>query len=297
MVIAAARNVSRVYSARRGVPEIRALDAFSLSLEAGEYVALLGPNGAGKSTLLRLFAGLDAPTSGDVVSVARAELGVVFQKPALDALLTVRENLCLQAALHGLKGRAARAEESAAVFGLTDRLDSRAGELSGGLARRADLARALLTKPSLLLLDEPTTGLDHRARAGFLDAIDAQREASAGLAVVMSTHLMDEAARASRVVLISGGRLIADGTPDELRSSLGGSMILRTAEDNTPLLERYRLSVVTHARVASATGEADAVTAAAEGLLHAGFPFELAPPTLGDVYLTATGESLEGAAS
>ncbi len=277
MVIAAVRNVSRVYTARRKAPEIRAIDGFSLSIEGGEYVALLGPNGAGKSTLLRLLAGLDTPTWGEVEGVSRSELGVVFQKPALDPLLTVRENLCLQAALHGLKDRAERAEETAAVLGLSDRLDSRVGELSGGLARRADLARALLTNPTLLLLDEPTTGLDHRARAGFLDAIDEQRAATPGLAVVMSTHLMDEAARATRVALISGGRLIADDSPDALRASVGGSRVLRTAEDNAPLLERYRLSIVTHARVVSATGEADAVTAAAEGLLQAGAAFELAP--------------------
>ncbi len=288
MPVASAASVGREYRRRKAAP-VRALDDLSFSVNPGEYVALLGPNGAGKSTLLRLLAGLDRPDTGDVHTPPRADLAVVFQRPALDPLLTIRENLRLQAALYNVPDAAAAAAER---LGLTDRLNDRVATLSGGLARRADLARALLTQPKLLLLDEPTTGLDHEARAAFLDTLDAQRAADPALAIVLSTHLMDEAARATRVVMIDHGRTVADGPPDDLRGTLGGDRLLRTATDHTALLERCGLTITPDGAHVRAHGDDSVLAAAAAELTTAGASFELAPPTLGDVYLARAGRGL-----
>jgi len=295
MPVASLAGAERSYP---GKPEPRrALAGVTLRIEPGEFVALLGPNGAGKSTLLRLLAGLDRPDSGEVHAPPRARLGVVFQKPALDPLLSVRENLELQAALFGLDRRGSRAEHAARELTLSDRLNDRVGSLSGGLARRADLARALLTDPDLLLLDEPTTGLDHEARASFLEAIDARRGRSPNLTVILSTHLMDEAARADRVVLMNEGRVVADGAPDDLRAALGRGPVLRTQSEAAAHLERPGLELTERGRGVTATGDREAIESAAAALLAAGVPFEVAPPTLGDVYLARAGRSREGAPS
>jgi len=288
MPLASLRSVTREYRRRRAAT-VRALDNLSLDIHPGEFVALLGPNGAGKSTLMRLLTGLDRPDSGTVDAPPRADLGVVFQRPALDPVLTVRENLKLQAAMHNVR---ADIPAAAQRMGLTDRLDSRIAELSGGLARRADLARALLTNPKLLLLDEPTTGLDHEARAAFLDTLDAQRRDDHALTIVLSTHLMDEAARATRVVMIDRGRVVADGTPGALRRELGGDRVLRTASEHQEALTRHGLTIATEHAGVRASGDDASLAAAAADLARAGAAFELAPPTLGDVYLARAGRDL-----
>lgn len=288
MPVASARDVVREYKRRTSAP-VRALDGLSFNIEPGEYVALLGPNGAGKSTLMRLLAGLDRPDSGEIHSPAPADLAVVFQRPSLDPLLSVRENLHLQAALYSVADTGA---EAAARVGLTDRLDDRVATLSGGLTRRADLARALLTSPKLLLLDEPTTGLDHEARAAFLATLDDQRAANPDLAIILSTHLMDEAERATRVVMIDHGSVVADGSPAELRRQLGGDRVLRAHTDAIPTLESHGLHALREGDRVRATGDDDALAAAAGELAASGASFELTPPTLGDVYLARAGRTL-----
>lgn len=199
-----------------------ALDALTLRADR-EMVALLGPNGSGKSTLLRVLLGLHKPDTGRVVApLDRRGLGVVFQTPALDDLLTVRENLTLAAALCGRSGPASRQRVTklAERIGMTDTLNSRCGRLSGGQRRRADLARALMGEPSVLILDEPTTGLDIDARARYWSTLDALR-AEEGITILAATHQGDEADRADRAVLLRDGRLIADDTPLRLREPLG----------------------------------------------------------------------------
>jgi ABC-2 type transport system ATP-binding protein len=293
-----------------------ALAGVSLRVEVGAWLALLGPNGSGKSTLLRVLATLERPESGDVrvlgeavagggasgasLRRARAKLGVVFQSPGLDPLLTVRENLLCQGALHGLdRGESdRRAGSLAPELGVADRLDDRVGRLSGGLARRVDLARALLGEPELLLLDEPTAGLDHASRADFLDTLERRREAArAGgrpLTIVMTTHLMDEADHADRVALIDRGRIVAEGAPSELRAALGGSVLVAP-----PALEEelrtagLAVSIVRGEAVGS--GDGPAVERAANALVRRGCAFRVGPPTLGDVYLARTGRRLSGA--
>lgn len=306
----------------RGRSRVLALDGVSLDVPAGQNLALLGPNGSGKSTLLKILATLDRPdrdsgpvhilgldpAGGDARAI-RARLGVVFQSPGLDGLLTVRENLRTAAALYGLS--ASQAEERIAdvlsALSLTDRAADRVRTLSGGLARRVDLARALLHAPDLLLLDEPTAALDPRARAEFLATLAAVRAAPrpAGrppLTIITSTHTMDEAERADRVVLLHRGRVIADDAPDALRRRIGGIVLRCRITDAVPRERIERLLRDAGLTPAASSAAANEITAAADrpeslertlvALAREGVPFEVGPSTLGDVFLTLTGESL-----
>lgn len=304
----------RTYRAQRGGVPRRALDGLDLSVEPGEWVALLGPNGSGKSTLVRILATLDRPDEGVVeasgvalsgaaaLTLYRRSLGVVFQHAGLDKLLTVRENLAAQGALHGLSGRAG-AEAIARVaqlLHLEDRLDERVGSLSGGLARRCDLARALLPRPSLLILDEATTGLDHDSRTSFLDLLaDLRRSGeTAGMTILMTTHLMDEAECADRVVMMHEGRVVLDGSPSALRAGVGGASVRCPADsaEAKRILDGAGLVSAVRAgrRVARLddSGSASVVASVASQLAAAGVAFDVSPPTLGDAYLAATGATL-----
>ncbi|MBX3351411.1 MAG: ABC transporter ATP-binding protein [Phycisphaeraceae bacterium] len=297
-----AHELRRVYPARRRSPARTALGSVSLRVEQGAFLALLGPNGSGKSTLLRILATLDAPDSGSLalfgappsgaLREVRAALGVVFQRPALDPLLTVRENLVNHAALFGMRAGDAKAAAlaSAARLRVEDRLHDRVGTLSGGLQRRVDLARAFLSAPRLLLLDEPTTGLDPHARASFLDALETLRRET-GAAIVLSTHLMDEAERADRVVLLADGAIVGDDAPGALRASLGGAVLRLSPQDGAPL-EGLPLRVLRRDRELIASGASDDIAHAASELATRGVPFAFGPPTLGDVYSARAGRSL-----
>ena len=297
------RGVSRVYAQKRGSQEIRALDDVSLELERGEFLALLGPNGSGKSSLLRMIATLDVPTSGEVLVLGesvggapraiRAKIGVLFQHASIDPLLTIRENLRTSAALYGLRGRDAmdRVTECAEELGIADRLDDRAGSLSGGLLRRTDLARALLHDPELLVLDEPTTGLDPTARASFMDAIE-RRRARRPMGVVMSTHLLDEAERAGRVAMLSRGRLVANGTADELRGAIGAAVLVRTDAASAHFLDEFGTDVQLRSGCATIATDAEKANAIAARLIEQGVRVSVGPPTLDDVYEHFSGAAL-----
>ncbi|MFN3596696.1 MAG: ABC transporter ATP-binding protein [Rubricoccaceae bacterium] len=217
-----------------------ALDSLSLEVHAGERLGLLGPNGSGKTTLFRAFCTLLRPSGGRVAvlghdptrapAAVRRVLGVVFQHHALDGELTVRENLAVQAALSDVprRERGTRVREALEAVGLAERAGDRVRTLSGGLARRADLARVLVHRPAVLLLDEPTTGLDPLARRAFWDALDRLRPDTTQL---VATHLMEEAARCDRVAVLDGGRLVALGAPEALTDALGAAALyLRSRE-------------------------------------------------------------------
>lgn len=220
-----------------------ALDAVSMHLPAGQFVGLLGPNGSGKSTLFRILATLLVPTGGkaqvagyDPVrqpQAVRRHLGVVFQQPALDAGLTVRENLHVHAALYGVTPRLRhdRIVHLLAAFGLADRANEQTRALSGGLQRRVDLARALLHRPAVLLLDEPTVGLDPAARRQFHAALRHLQQQE-GTTVLMATHLLDEAEACDAVGLLDQGRLVAQGTPHALCAAMGAQTLW--IETDTP---------------------------------------------------------------
>ena len=225
-VLLQVEGVSKSYGSRP------ALDSVSLAVEAGEFVALLGPNGAGKTTLFQLLTGLFVPDGGRMLieghDIRRhlvhvlARLGVVFQQPTLDFDLTVRANLRFHARLHGLAPRraSARIDEELERLGLTPEAEQACRTLSGGNRRKVELARALLHDPRLLLMDEPTVGLDPASRRGLLDyVLDLCR--TRGLGVLWATHLVDEAERAGRVLVLHRGRLLASGGPTDLLLKTG----------------------------------------------------------------------------
>ena len=215
----------------------RALADVTFQIAPGEVFIFLGPNGGGKTTLFRLLSTLLPPQEGrialfghDVVretTAVRRQIGVVFQAPSLDRKLTVAENLRHQGRLYGLGRRelAARAADLLTRFALSDRSADLVETLSGGLRRRVEIAKALLHSPSLLLLDEPSTGLDPGVRLELWDHLQSIRRQD-GVTVVMTTHLLDEAEKADRIALIDQGRLVALASPDELRATVGGDSIL-----------------------------------------------------------------------
>lgn len=226
-----------------------ALRDVTLRVSAGALYGLLGPNGSGKTTLFRILSTLMPPTTGtaqvfghDTVTTptaVRQALGVVFQEAALDGALTVRENLRFQGALYRLRGAALRRriDELLARFDVADRADDRVEDLSGGLRRRVDLARGLLHRPELLLLDEPTTGLDPAARRSFWTALRRLQEAE-GTTLLMATHLMEEAERCDRVGILSEGALVTDGAPSTLKAQLGDETLWLETDDPEGLRDR-----------------------------------------------------------
>src|SRR5262245_23979374 len=214
-------NVVKTYGATRAV------DGVSLRAMAGDFVALLGPNGAGKTTLFQLLSGLFVPDSGRIEVMghdmrrdpvpALAQLGIVFQQPTLDLELSVTDNLMFHAGLHGMPRAAAHAriDEELGRLALRDRAKDKALTLSGGNRRRVELARALMHDPRVLLMDEPTVGLDPASRSDLLKLLLGMR-AERGVAVLWATHLCDEVPDADRVVVLHRGKVLADTTPTQL---------------------------------------------------------------------------------
>lgn len=226
-----------------------ALQDVSFEVAPGEIFALLGPNGGGKTTLFRILTTAMAPAGGRALicgrdtarepDAVRRLIGVVFQHASLDGKLTVRENLRHQGHLYGLRGRvlSGRIDEMLARFSLSDRADDRVDTLSGGLARRADLAKGLLHQPRVLLLDEPSTGLDPQARWNLWQFLDRCRREEQ-LTVLMTTHFMDEADRCDRVGIIDRGRLAAVGAPSALKQEIAGDCLHLETESPAALAGR-----------------------------------------------------------
>jgi ABC-2 type transport system ATP-binding protein len=220
----------------------QALAGVTFRVSRGEIFGFLGPNGGGKTTLFKILSTLMAPTGGAVRILGRdlgreshairMGLGVVFQRASLDPKLTVAENLRHHGHLYGLRGSAlrSRAEGMLARLGLADRAADLVETLSGGLQRRAELAKGLLHGPDLLLLDEPTAGLDPGARRDFMAYLHGLR-AEDGVTVLLATHFIEEAERCDRVGILHRGQLVATGTPGELRGRIGGDVVVVRAKD------------------------------------------------------------------
>jgi len=229
--------------------ERQALCGIDLEIGRGEVFGVLGPNGGGKTTLFKVLATLLPPQSGTVTVLdedagraperVRRRLGVVFQHPALDGKLTVLENLRCHAALYGLPAAEARARTAMLLerLGIGARGGDLVETLSGGLARRVELAKGLLHAPELVLLDEPSTGLDPGARRDFLEYLLHLRERD-GTTVVLTTHYMEEAERCDRVGFVHQGKLVALGQPAELKAEIGGDVVVIDSADPERLRAR-----------------------------------------------------------
>jgi ABC-2 type transport system ATP-binding protein len=302
----------RVEDLRRTFGARAALDGVTLEVPAGSLFGLLGPNGGGKTTLFQILATLLPHTSGRVevtglglpgaAAAVRERIGVVFQAPSLDRFLTVRENLVHQGHLYGISGSRldGRIRACLELVALSDRAGEAVATLSGGMKRRVEVAKALLHEPGLLLLDEPTTGLDPNARRDLWDHLSALRDG--GVTCLVTTHLLEEAERCDRIAILDHGRVVAEGAPEELRATVGGDVVTALPRAASRL-QQLRTSVEDCFRVqARAVGGAIHIetkdgAALAHDLLK-GFGREIASvtigkPTLEDVFVRATGRRLE----
>lgn len=238
-----------------------ALNGVSFDVRPAELFGLLGPNGSGKTTLFRILSTLMIPTSGRALVMGcdaaqdpaslRRQIGVVFQAQSVDPKLTAYENLWHQGHLYGLRGSTLkkRVEEILARVGLADRAKERVETFSGGMQRRIELAKGLLHHPGVLLLDEPTTGLDPGARRDLWQYLQILRDEE-HVSVLVTTHLMEEAERCDRLAIMNEGNLVALGTPAELKSEIGGDVILLdAAHDAGALAEHIRATFHVEATV------------------------------------------------
>jgi ABC-2 type transport system ATP-binding protein len=297
---------------------VRAVDGVDLQVAPGEIYGFLGPNGAGKSTTVLVLTTLLPPTAGsarvaglDVVHhgpQVRRAIGASLQESALDPFLTGAEHMRLQSSLHGLpKGeRKRRGGELLARVGLTEAADRKVGGYSGGMKRRLDLALALVHRPRLLFLDEPTTGLDPQSRAALWEEV--RRLAQDGVTVFLTTQYLEEAdVLANRVGIIDHGKIVAEGTPAELKAAIGRPSVEAVPHDPG---ERERLAEVLRrfgepaaassngvaVRLPEGAGDLAEIVRALDAADVRVADLRLHSPTLDDVFLAQTGRSLEGAA-
>ncbi|MHB1858937.1 MAG: ATP-binding cassette domain-containing protein [Solirubrobacteraceae bacterium] len=297
--------------------EVHALEGLSVSLDAGTVFGLLGPNGAGKTTFVRVLATLLRPSGGrasvlgfDVLAAplpVRRRIGLAGQFAAVDEELTGRENLEMVARLYRVPGREARARAAEVLerFALTDVADRRVSTYSGGMRRRLDLGASLTGRPPVLLLDEPTTGLDPRTRQELWDTVDELRRD--GTTILLTTQYLEEADRlAQRIALVDHGRIVAEGTASELKARIGAEVLsvrvaraeelARAAEtladlstDAEPLLDassgELRIAISTPSASAEAVRRLDALGVEIASV-------QLEQPSLDDVFLTLTGHGV-----
>ena len=286
-----------------------ALDDISFSIPSGEIFALLGPNGGGKSTLFKILSTLIPATSGDVrlfdeeilhdPQGVRARIGVVFQHPSLDPKLTITENLRCHGHLYGMSGKTLRDRVDVVLqrLSLTDRTQDMVGTLSGGLQRRVELAKGLLHQPILLLLDEPSTGLDPGARRDFNDYLHLLRD-QGGTTIVLTTHIMEEAERCDRVGILHQGKLVALDTPDKLKAQVGGDVVTIRTQNVSVLREKLMQRFVCEAMLIDGTLRVERsqghefVREVVEAFPREVQSVTFGKPTLEDVFIHQTGHRL-----
>ena len=298
------KNIIEIHGLTKRFGELCAVDDLSFVVKEGELFAFLGVNGAGKSTTINIMCGQLSKNAGEIIidgldidkniDEVKGKLGVVFQNSVLDSSLSVYDNLESRAALYGIVGDAfkARLRELASMLDFEDLLKRGVGRLSGGQRRRIDIARALLHKPKILILDEPTTGLDPQTRKTIWQVVSGLRKTE-NMTVLLTTHYMEEAADADYVVIIDSGKIAAKGSPIELKNQYTGDFVtlygvsedqvLKIAESYEKIPGAYRISVPD--------------TAAATALIIKNpelfSDYEITKGKMDDVFLTVTGKKLK----
>ena len=241
-------NIIKVEDMKKSYRDIEAVKGISFSVRKGAFFALLGENGAGKSTTINIISTLLKKTSGDVTvnghvldkedGAIREDIGMVFQNSMLDDHLTVRENIISRGGLYRLPKRETnkRLEMLSETSGLADFIDRRYGKLSGGQRRRADITRAIINEPKVLILDEPTTGLDPKMRQSVWEMIRKLKKET-NLTIFLTTHYMEEAAEADHIVIIDAGRIKAQGTPEMLRRQYSSDRLVIVPKEEIQLVK------------------------------------------------------------
>ena len=296
-------NVIEIRDLFKSFGTVRAVDGLSFRVKRGELFAFLGVNGAGKSTTISILSGQLKKDAGEVAvfghdparekaAIAR-QIGVVFQTSALDQMLTVRDNLRSRAALYGITGEAfaKRLSELSELLSFTDLLDRTIGKLSGGQRRRIDVARALLHSPDLLILDEPTTGLDPQTRRQLWNVVNDLRKET-GMTVFLTTHYMEEAADADYIVILDAGKIAAEGTPLDLKNRYAGDYLTVYGDAELPdfgyPMEKIRDAVRI---ILPNTGAATDLILSHPELFR---DYEITKGKMDDVFLSVTGKDLAG---
>lgn len=301
------QNIIEINNLDKSFQDVHAVNDLSLRVKEGELFAFLGVNGAGKSTTISIMCGMLAKDGGKVFIDGKdvdkdmreitKELGVVFQNTVLDAKLSVKDNLTSRAALYGITGKEAkqRIAHLAELLEFKDILNRTFGKLSGGQKRRVDVARALLNNPKILILDEPTTGLDPEARKALWSVVTSLRK-NQNMTVFLTTHYMEEAADADYVVILDSGKISAEGTPLELKNNYTGDFvtIYNVDEDKIKALGLPYENIRDAVRIAvKNTEEARDLIVKHPDLF---MDFEITKGKMDDVFLAVTGKKLEGGA-
>jgi ABC-2 type transport system ATP-binding protein len=285
------------------------LNGLNVSVSKGEIFGLLGPNGGGKTTLFKILSTAFKPDAGSVFlfdvnvltnpAAAREKMGVVFQYPSLDKKLTLLENLQHQGRLYGLSGATLqeRIADSLRRFSLSDRANDLTEQLSGGLKRRGEIAKSLLHNPEILIMDEPSTGLDPAARREMWDTLFELK--AQGMTILLTTHLMEEGDKCDQVAILHQGHCVAQGTPNDLKRTIGGDMVTVQTDDAEALREKVDAKFSTHAKVLDGQLRLEIQ----EGhkfipLLVEAFPGAIkavstGKPTLEDVFVHETGQKFQ----
>lgn len=302
-------NIIEVEGLVKSYGAVHAVQGISFAVARGSLFSFLGVNGAGKSTTINILCSILAKDSGSVriagydldtqADQIRPRVGIVFQNSVLDDLLTVRENLVCRASFYGLRGRALkeRLTKLRAMFELDEIWNRPFGKLSGGQKRRTDIARGLIADPELLVLDEPTTGLDPQTRKTVWGIIRGLQKET-GMTVFFTTHYMEEAEGADRVVILDGGKIAADGTPAALKDRYS-SCRLRLYGEEAPLSAALSAAGLSFVREGEALCAQIKDGAAARAFLAANpgiSDFEFLKGSMDDVFLSVTGRSLAGGA-
>lgn len=300
-------NVIEISGLKKSFGDIKAVDDISFTVEKGSLFAFLGLNGAGKSTTINIIctfltkddgrvtvSGYDLDGEADKI---RSEIGVVFQNSVLDKKLSVKDNLTIRASFYGIHGAACkkRLTELSELLDLKELMPRQYGRLSGGQRRRVDVARGLINEPKLLILDEPTTGLDPQTRKTVWDVIDKLRLRT-GMTVFLTTHYMEEANEADKVVIIDEGKIAAVGSPVELKNKYSSdyiSIYTERTEKTDARLKKWKYDYEGNAYKISVADSADAKAFIASNgdLLN---NFEVIKGDMDDVFLNVTGKRLIG---